>query len=855
MGEVYLAWDSELERPVAVKVLPQVVAADTTRIERFIREAKAASALNHPNILTVYDAGHSDGMRFIVTEYIEGHVLRTKIAQGSLDVRTTLDIGMQIASALTEAHRAGIVHRDIKPENVMLRPSGAVKLLDFGLAKLTQGPVFDDDGATRSESRRAPSATRAGMMLGTYGYMAPEQLRGSDVDTRADLFSLGVLIYELVSGRRPFGGVTTTDVIVAILKEDPQPLSRVAPDVPPELDRIVAKLLEKEPDRRYQAAQDLLGDLKHLNRSLDAPLPATPTRRARIAIVAGFTAVILATAAYLVWDRNRHTAGLPQLTIRPITSFPSVERTVAFSPDGRQVAFTWVGAGVPNFDIYVQFIDAGAPLRLTTSTGRDMSPAWSPDGRYVAFLRATGDDKGFFIVPALGGAERKLASAYGWRLSGVMPHAVDWSPDGGTLAVVDKEAEADPWTIYLLSVDSGQRRKLTSPPASSTGDHRVAFSPDGKRVAFVRVAKTTEIYTQSVDAREPVRVASNVEDVAGLGWTPNGRELLFSSAKLERSELWRVPVTGGVPIRVPELGGGAQEFSIARDGGRIAFARVGFDSDIFRLDADPQSAAGGFLPPQLFVSSTRIDSAARFSPDGTHVVFRSQRSGHDENWVCSSTGDAPMPLTNFNGPEVGYPAWSPDGKQIAFIGVVGGRSHLYTINSAGGQPRIVFADEGDAEFSEWSPDGRWIYFTSRRTGIYEIWREPVEGGQPEQITTGGGSSPRFVGQDMYYAREFGTSTTLWKLASGGVPTKVFDTPVFYDSWTATDRGIYYIDRDPIQIRFFDPVTAKITTIAPLGPPRPNQLVTRLDVSSDHRSILYTDRVRLDVDLMLAEGFR
>jgi len=431
-------------------------------------------------------------------------------------------------------------------------------------------------------------------------------------------------------------------VIVAILKEDPQPLSRVAPDVPPELDRIVAKLLEKEPDQRYQAAQDLLGDLKHLNRSLDAPLPATPTRRARIAIVAGFTAVILAAAAYLV---------------------------------------------------------------------------------------------------------------------------------------------------------------------------------------------------------------------AGLGWTPNGRELLFSSAKLERSELWRVPVTGGVPIRVPELGGGAQEFSIARDGGRIAFARVGFDSDIFRLDADPQSAAGGFLPPQLFVSSTRIDSAARFSPDGTHVVFRSQRSGHDEIWVCSSTGDAPMPLTNFNGPEVGYPAWSPDGKQIAFIGVVGGRSHLYTINSAGGQPRIVFADEGDAEFSEWSPDGRWIYFTSRRTGIYEIWREPVEGGQPEQITTGGGSSPRFVGQDMYYAREFGTSTTLWKLASGGVPTKVFDTPVFYDSWTATDRGIYYIDRDPIQIRFFDPVTAKITTIAPLGPPRPNQLVTRLDVSSDHRSILYTDRVRLDVDLMLAEGFR
>jgi Tol biopolymer transport system component len=463
--------------------------------------------------------------------------------------------------------------------------------------------------------------------------------------------------------------------------------------------------------------------------------------------------------------------------------------------------------------------------------------------------------RAFSSSPLSGGAERKLASAYGWRLTGVMPHAVDWSRDGGTLAVVDKDADADPWSIYLLSVDSGQRRQLTFPPASSTGDYRVAFSPDGKRVAFVRGAKTTEIYTQSVDARETVRVASNVEDVAGLAWTPNGRELLFSSAKLERSEVWRVPVTGGVPTRVPALGGGALELSVAHDGTRIAFARVAIDSDIFRMDADPQSVAGGFLPPKLFASSTRIDGAARFSPDATRVVFHSRRSGQEEIWVCSSTGDAPMPLTNFNGPDVGSPAWSPDGTQIAFIGIADGRSQLYTINSAGGQPRIVFADDADAQLPEWSPDGRWLYFTSRRTGIYEIWRVPVGGGQPEQITTGGGASLRFVGQEMYYAKEFETSTTLWKLASSGVQTKVFETPVFFDSWTATDRGIYYVDRDSRQIRFFDPVTDRITTISSLGPSRPDQLITRLDVSSDHHSILYTERVRLDLDLMLAEGFR
>ena len=854
MGEVYLAWDRELERQVALKVLPPDIVGDTTRLERFIREAKAASALNHPNIVTVYDVGQSEAARFIVTEYVDGETIRALIAGGALDVPQALDITMQVTSALAEAHRAGIVHRDIKPENVMLRPSGIVKLLDFGLAKVTySGAVPDADGPTLTQS---PSPTAAGVIVGTYGYMAPEQLRGSHVDTRADLFSLGVMLYELVSGRRPFGGATGSDLLASILRDDPTSLGRHVPNVPPELERIVTKLLEKAPDNRYQTAGDLLVDLKRLHRSLEAPVAPRkwPTSWAPLSI--GIAALGLGIAAYLFWQRTDSSEPATPLTVRPLTSYPSIERSVAFSPDGRQVAFAWVGGGAPNFDIYVQLIDAGAPLRLTTSPARDMSPAWSPDGRYVAFLRGTGDDKGFYVVPALGGGERKVGTAYGWRQAGITPHAVAWIPDGDRLAVIDKETDADPWAIYLLSVESGQRRKLTTPPVASTGDLRVAVSPDGRRVAFARVTTATTLYTQAIDGGAPVHVTSSSEGVAGLAWTSDGRELLYSTAELEDSEVWRVSATGGTPSRVTGLGKGAQDLSISRDGTRVAFARISIESDIFRMDLDP-GAPNRFLPPKPFAPSTRIDGGGRFSPDGQRVAFRSQRSGFYEIWSCSSSGDTPMALTSFNGPDVGAPAWSPDGTELTFAANIKGRSQIYLIASGGGRPRLIFEDDADAQLPEWSPDGRWIYFTSRRTGIYEVWRVPAAGGRPEQVTTGGGSSAQFVEDDLYYAKDFGTLTTLWKLAGGtSVPTRLLDSPVLYNGWDATARGVYYASPgDPPEMRLFDPSTGKSTPISVLGASRPNQLISHVDVSADYRSILFTDRVRLDSDLMLVEGFR
>ena len=267
MGEVYLAHDAELERDVALKILAAEVASDQQRMARFIQEAKTASALNHPNIITIYEVGQAEGLRFIATEYIKGETLRQRLRE-PLSLRECFEVAVQVAAALSAAHEAKVVHRDIKPENIMLRPDGLVKVLDFGLAKLTEQtttPSFDSNVATRVQINTAP-----GMVMGTANYMSPEQARGKEVDLRTDIWSFGVVLYEMLTGQMPFSGETTSDVIAAILKSDPAPLTSYAPDMPQELQRITRKALRKERDERYQTVKDLLLDLKSLQRELES---------------------------------------------------------------------------------------------------------------------------------------------------------------------------------------------------------------------------------------------------------------------------------------------------------------------------------------------------------------------------------------------------------------------------------------------------------------------------------------------------------------------------------------------------------------------------------------------------------
>ena len=418
MGEVYLARDSRLDRTVALKILPAQVAADQDRMRRFIREARAASALKHPNVTHIYEIGESDGVHFIAMEYVEGKTLAAKISGRPLEPAEIVEIGLQVSDALDDAHSKGITHRDIKPANLMLTRRGEVKVLDFGLAKVTH-----PEGQNVSSDISTVASTATGMVMGTAQYMSPEQILGQEVDHRTDIFSLGVVLYEMATGSLPFKGDTATALSDAILHKQPTAPGRLNPDLPIELDRIILRALEKDRELRYQTASDLRAELKRLKRELDSgsssgtvavtPVPTVASRSRSLLerwplILVGVLAALLGVSLWFY----RSTTKVPEasLVAVPLTSYPGEERQPSFSPDGNQVAFSWNGEKQDNFDIYVKLIGSGTQLRLTTAPEADSNPAWSPDGRSIAFIReGPGGKASVFLVSPLGPPERKVA--------------------------------------------------------------------------------------------------------------------------------------------------------------------------------------------------------------------------------------------------------------------------------------------------------------------------------------------------------------------------------------------------------------------------------------------------------------
>src|SRR5215510_2569482 len=405
MGKVYLAQDSKLGRKVALKLLHASFTKDDQRVRRFEQEARAASALNHPNILTIFDIEEIEGIHFIATEYIEGKTLREHIADRKLELSKALDLVIQVANALSAAHHAGIVHRDIKPENIMVRPDGYVKVLDFGLAKLTERKSISNDPESRAFTA---VKTDTGVVMGTARYMSPEQARGLPVDVRTDIFSLGVVLYEIVTVHLPFEGDTASDVIVSILEKEPPPISNYNPEAPAELQRIIIKALCKAKEERYQAVKDLLIDLKNLKQDLESGANLERAKKQggwsgrkkvrsgesraftikRTLWSAVFVLMIgIGVVAWIYLSRSALKPAPPPMKVVPFTSFPGWEQNPAFSPDGNMIAFDWSGEKNDNSDIYVMLIGSEKPLRLTTDPANDYAPNWSPDGRQLAFVR------------------------------------------------------------------------------------------------------------------------------------------------------------------------------------------------------------------------------------------------------------------------------------------------------------------------------------------------------------------------------------------------------------------------------------------------------------------------------------
>lgn len=571
------------------------------------------------------------------------------------------------------------------------------------------------------------------------------------------------------------------------------------------------------------------------------------------------------------WDQPSEVAivsqisASPTLRIVPFTSFPGCATHPAFSPDANQIAFAWGGENGDNPGIYVKQIGPGQPIRLTAGTAADTHPAWSPDGRYIAFFRQSAERSAFYLVPSLGGHERRVADVFQYEYP-TQGNSQYYSPDGKLLAAADKDSQDQPFAIYILSIETGEKLRVTSPPRGTVGDFYPGFSPDGKLLAFTRSAclATSDIYLLSLSGGEPRRLTFDNASILGLAWTSDGREIVFSSRRGSSvHSLWRIPVTGGMPERVLAVGQKALSPTVSRQGDRLAYTQILDDLNVWRLELDEAGRGRSAAP---LISSTLDDEGADYSPDGRRIVFASDRTGDFGIWICNQDGTNPVRLVNRGSYLTGTPRWSPDGHWIAYDSRASdsdraGSAHIYVVSADGGEPRRLTAELCENVTPSWSRDRKWIYYSSTRSGGMQVWKTPFEGGQAVQVTRHGGFEgfESTDGKVFYYAKGRYVPG-IWQIpVSGGEETLVLDhhRAGYWRLWAVVREGIYFATANlpsrPL-IEFFNFSTGKITQVAALDKPI-SRSEPGLSVAPDGRSLLFVQFDRSGSDIMLVEGFR
>jgi Tol biopolymer transport system component/DNA-binding winged helix-turn-helix (wHTH) protein len=578
---------------------------------------------------------------------------------------------------------------------------------------------------------------------------------------------------------------------------------------------------------------------------------------------------------FITRSESKNSGAEPKVI--PLTSLPGQELQPTFSPDGNQIAFVWRNEKDGRSDIYIKLLDAENKLQLTNNPddevtpvhrssasgifpmaqinlADEVSPAWSPDGRSIAFVRRSPEGSGVYVAPVLGGAERKIGEVFAdpfWS------HSLGWTRDGRFLAVEDKNAPQEPFGIFLLSVETGEKRRLTSPPSGVYGDFDAAYSPDGKTIAFRRITGVhlADIYLVPAAGGEVRRLTHIKRDINGFAWTTEGREIIFSSStSFEDGVLMKVSVPQGVPERLAATAQGINDPAISLRGDRLAYTQFLGDTNIWRIDLSASPKDRGDLP---FISSSRIEESARYSPDGKKIVFTSSRSGTTQIWVCNSDGSNPRQLTNLISHN-GEPSWSPDSRSIVFDSRIQGSADIFVIDAEGGQPRALTIEPSDDVIPSWSGDGRWVYFSSNRSGSMQLWKMPAQGGQPVQVTKQGGFLGResVDGKFIYYLKDRGVPG-IWRVPTEGgeeVLVLTHHKAGLSRAWVIVEKGIYFATaEDPAKplIEFYSFATRKVTQVAAL----PKPFSYSLSISPDGRWLLYTQVDQSGSDIMLMENFR
>lgn len=589
------------------------------------------------------------------------------------------------------------------------------------------------------------------------------------------------------------------------------------------------------------------------------PAPGSRNSRWYSAVIA--VAVISVLGLLLILDRTR--PGVDNFSGRPVplTSFPGRQQQVAFSPDGKQIALVWDGPHGGPSHIYAKVIGSEAAIQLTQGSGLDSRPAWFPDGTKIAFLRSTPEGRAWYWTSALGGPERKITDIFPYFDLGSANSAYI-SPDGKSLAIVDKAKPAEPSSIFLLSLDSGARKPVTFPPAGSTGDYYPAFSPDGKRLAFVRAVSFsgTDLYVMTLPDGTPKRLTFDGLTIDGLAWTSNSREIVFSSRRGSSvNSLWRISVSGGTPERATAFGEDVISPAISRSGDRLAYTRLLDDMNIWSLMFD---GAGRIVSKEPMIASTFRDSDPDYSPDGSRIAFLSGRNGSFGIWVSDSNGANPRLLFDGGAYVTGSPRWSPDGRHIAFDSRAGdparaGNPSIWIVDAAGGDAHRLTAGTGDVAPS-WSRDGDWIYFGSTRGGTLQIWKIPSRGGPAIQLTRHGGFEgfEWDDGRYLLYVRGREVPGIFKVPVNGGDEVMVtdLDQAGFYRSWRPVRGRIYFLTTTPPagpRLEVLDLASGKLRRLTDLSK-APDPTIPGLAVSADGRHLLLAQYDQSGSNIIMVE---
>ena len=712
MGEVYLAHDVMLDRRIAVKILPTQFTEDDVQVHRFEREARAASALNHPNIITIHEVGRVEDIHFIATELVAGQTLREKIAEGKLSLNEAVSIAIQIADALIAAHAAGIVHRDIKPENVMIRPDGLVKVLDFGLAKPVDRAIAGAHLPISVSLRTDPD-----VLVGTITYLSPEQVRRESVDQRTDIFSLGVVLFEMIVGARPFTGKTPGVILDAILGDDPA-ITRT--DVPATLKSIIGRALEKDRAARYQTADVMRDDLRQVIRDANEPrASSSPRWRTRAAL--GLSAVVI-LAALVATAILRKTAGseVPAFLTGPvkrITNIPGEELFPSLSPDGKFTVYASRSSG--SWDIYLKKIDEPKAVNLTGGQLHvDLEPALSPDGTRIAF-RSSREGRGIFLMDIEGkNLERLTADG----------HNPAWSPDGDEIVfaedrVFDYEGRNfRPSRLFAVNVQTGERRQLTDSDAVQPN-----WSANGHRIAYWGVHKggQKDIWTIPSSGGEPVAVTDDEAVDWNPVWSRDGKYLYFLSNRGGSMNLWRAPIdelsgqlTGALePATLPSAH--SQHLSFSADGRSLVYVEMNRREHVWEAAFDPVAGRLIGQPTQITQGSRRYANPG-VSPDEKSVIFSSIGEAQEDLFIINRDDGEIRQLTNDSAMDR-TACWSPDGSQIAAQSNRSGKYEIWKVNADGsGLAQLTDVPAGDVFCPVWSPDGQRLLFRVRNVGSFII---------------------------------------------------------------------------------------------------------------------------------------